>query len=80
MFSIVYSKKAEKFLEKQSLENQKRIRNAIEKLPSSGDIKKLQGVIGYRLRVGNFRVIFDINGYIIDIVKIDNRGQVYKGV
>lgn len=39
-----------------------------------GDIKKLQGASGYRLRVGNFRVLFDVNGVIIDIIDIGNRG------
>lgn len=35
-------------------------------------------VSGYRLRVGNFRVIFDREGNILHIEEIDNRGQVYK--
>ena len=39
-----------------------------------------EGVEGYRLRVGNFRVLFDVNGVIIDIIDIGNRGQIYKGV
>jgi len=45
-----------------------------------GDIKKLQGTGGYRLRVGNFRVLFNVDGIIIDIIDIGNRGQIYKGV
>ena len=80
MFQIAYSKKAKKFLEKQNRSSQIRIIYAIAKLPQEGDIKKLQGLNGYRLRVGNFRVLFDINGVIIDIIDIGNRGQIYKGV
>ena len=80
MFKIVYSKKAVKFLKKQDASNQKRILTAISKLPLEGDIKKLQGTDGYRLRVGNFRILFDVNGAIIDIIDIGNRGQIYKGV
>lgn len=80
MFQIVYSKKAEKFLKKQDKPTQRRIVEAISKLPASGDIRKLQGTVGYRLRVGNFRVLFDVNGLIIDIIEIGNRGQIYKGV
>lgn len=76
---IQYSKQAEKFLKKQTLETQNRIRNAIRNLPE-GDVKKLQGRNGYRLRVGNYRVIFDHSGKIIYIVRIDNRGQIYKEV
>ena len=80
MFQITYSKKAEKFLRKQDKTTQYRLFTAISKLPFEGDIKKLQGVEGYRLRVGNFRVLFDVNGVIIDIIDIGNRGQIYKGV
>lgn len=80
MFKVIYSKKAVKFLKKQDKSTQKRLVNAISKLPLEGDIKKLQGTDGYRLRVGNFRVLFDVNGIIIDIIDIGNRGQIYKGV
>ncbi len=80
MFKIVYSKKAVKFLKKQDTVTQKRIVTAISKLPLEGDIKKLQGADGYRLRIGNYRILFDINGIIIDIIDIGNRGQIYKGV
>lgn len=74
---IRYSKQAIKFLKKQDVPTRKRIVNAIEALPI-GDVKKLQGVDGYRLRVGDFRVIFNHNGDIINIERIENRGQVYK--
>lgn len=80
MFQITYSKKAIKFLKKQDITVQKRLIHAICKLPLEGDIKKLQGTNGFRLRVGNFRVLFDVNGTIIDIIEIGNRGQIYKGV
>lgn len=74
---VVYSKKAVKFLKKQTRAVQIRILTAISNLPS-GDVKKLQGRVGYRLRVGTFRIIFDSDGSIIDIIDIENRGQVYK--
>ncbi len=77
---IRYSKPAAKFLRKQDKTTRQRIIEAIEKLPFEGDIKKLQGVDGYRLRVGNYRVLFDVTGIIIDIIDIGNRGQIYKGV
>lgn len=74
---INYSKQALKFLNKQDKPTRIRLLNAIENLPL-GDAKKLQGKEGYRLRVGNFRIIFDKYGHIILIIAIDNRGQVYK--
>ena len=74
---INYSKQSAKFLSKQDKITQKRIIEAINKLPN-GDVRKLQGRSGYRLRVGNFRVIFDREGNILHIEEIDNRGKVYK--
>ncbi|MDE6622462.1 MAG: type II toxin-antitoxin system RelE/ParE family toxin [Lachnospiraceae bacterium] len=72
-----YSKQAVKFLSKQDKFTQNRIINAINNLPS-GDVLKLQGRSGYRLRVGSFRIIFDKSGNVLYIIEIDNRGQVYK--
>lgn len=76
---IQYSKQAIKFLKKQDKPTRKRIVSAINLLPA-GDVKLLQGRNGYRLRVGDYRVIFDIHGNILYIEKIGNRGQIYKGV
>ncbi len=76
---IHYSKQAEKFLKKQNPATRSRIPDAIHSLPM-GDIKKLQGRSGYRLRVDSYRIIFDKDGNILYIESIDNRGQVYKEV
>lgn len=77
MPNIRYSKQAVKFLAKQEASVRHRINDAIQRLPA-GDVKKLKGQPYYRLRVGDFRVLFDHNGIVIEIIKIDNRGQVYK--
>ena len=74
---INYSKQAIKFLNKQDKPTRIRIVDAINRLPK-GDVKKLQGEDSYRLRVGDYRVIFDRNGDILYINKIDSRGQVYR--
>lgn len=76
---IHYSKQAEKFLKKQDSVTRNRIRNAIHNLPA-GDVKKLQGRNGYRLRIGDYRVIFDRSGNVLYIERINNRGQIYKEV
>jgi len=74
-----YSKQAVKFLDSQDDESYIRIKNAIRKLPL-GDVKKLKGYKDkYRLRVGDYRVIFRRTGnnmYCIET--IGNRGQMYK--
>jgi mRNA interferase RelE/StbE len=48
-------------------------------LPSH-NVKKLVNRKGYRLRVGDWRVIFDINDgqLMIFVMELDTRGGVYK--
>lgn len=74
---IKFMKQPLKFISRQDAPTRKRLVAAINNLPN-GNIKKLQGRDGYRLRVGDFRVIFDSNGQIVLIIRIDNRGQIYK--
>ncbi|MBR4197029.1 MAG: type II toxin-antitoxin system RelE/ParE family toxin [Synergistaceae bacterium] len=77
---IEYSKQAQKFLMKQNAQTRERIISAIEKIPEGkGDIKKMEGQPGWRLRVGIYRVIFDDLGNVILIYRIKPRGEVYKG-
>ena len=73
-----YSHQAEAFLDKQTARQAARIKAAVMSLPL-GDIKKLKGYQNmYRLRVGSFRIVFEKNGENYHVIKIDNRGDVYK--
>lgn len=79
-YKISLAKKAQKFILKQLGEKQKLIYKAIYKLPS-GDTRPLEGHKGlYRLRVGDYRIIYTIdNGnLIICVVDAGNRGDLYK--
>jgi mRNA interferase RelE/StbE len=51
----------------------------LEKEPPEGDIKKLQGRDGYRLRAGGYRILFNIKDDKIIVTKISPRGGAYKG-
>lgn len=76
--SIEYTRESEKFLEKHNSAQTKRIRRAVEKLPD-GDVKKLKGLPNaFRLRVGDFRVLFYKNDGDITVFEIDFRGNIYK--
>lgn len=60
----------------------KRIGKKIEELslnPFDKNIKKLVGMPYYRLRIGDYRVIFDVqkNQMIILIIKIGHRKNIY---
>lgn len=75
---IEYSKQAVKYINSADKPTKKRLKEAIEKIPF-GDIKKLKGVDeGYRLRVGDLRVLFSMENDTIYIDNIIPRGQAYK--
>ena len=81
-YQISYEKRALHELEKLETSISRRIIIAVEGLaqdPSSKDIKKLKGKEDYyRLRVGNYRIIFVFEGSSIKILKIGNRQQIYE--
>ena len=80
IYKVNFEKSAQKFLDKQPKPQRLRLYKAIYKLPDGTDIKKLKGQELYRLRVGDYRVLYTIDDGIkvITIENIDNRGDVYK--
>lgn len=81
MYQIIIKKPAKKFMDKLPTQEKRRLLFAIEQLPATGDIKKLQGTAGYyRLRVGDYRVIYTVDHgeLIVCIVAVGNRGDIYK--
>lgn len=76
---IIYTKKAEKHISKLDKSTKHRIKAGIEAIPS-GDIKRLQGVvpIAFRLRVGDYRVIFEMTSETILIHDVLTRGKAYN--
>lgn len=80
IYKIKIRPKALKFIQKQDKYQRLRIYKAIYNLPN-GDVKKLVGCKNeYRLRIGNYRIIYEQiqNEFIILITKAENRGQIYK--
>lgn len=82
MRQIAYSKQSRQALRRMDRKQATLIRQKIEayaKDPASmaANVKKLQGSEHYRLRVGNWRVIFDDDGVILQIIKVASRGSVY---
>jgi mRNA interferase RelE/StbE len=78
--SILYSKQAAKAISGMDVITKQRIKEGIDGIPN-GDIKPLRGSEGnFRLRVGDWRVLFSCEVDGIRIKKIAPRGDVYKGV
>lgn len=79
-YKIEIDKKAQKFIMKQPNDKKRLIYKAIFNLPY-GDVRPLQGKKNmYRLRVGNYRIIYTVDNdkYVICVVRANNRGDVYK--
>ena len=58
----------------------KRIYSRIQRLAENlaGDVKKLRDFSpGYRLRVGDYRVLFDVDGSRVSVYRILNRRDAY---
>jgi mRNA interferase RelE/StbE len=58
-----------------------RILNRIEEMRDNlrGDIKRLtKSTFEYRLRVGDYRILFEVNGGKIIIYRIRNRREAYR--
>ena len=83
-YKIVWKRSAKKELKKLDKQVILRILQAVENLaedPLQAGTKKLVGSDSiYRIRVGDYRIIYNIESSIltIEIVKVGHRGQVYR--
>lgn len=85
MHHLRFSKRAAKALLEMPRLNAERIRRQLKLLVDDPgrrdmDIVALQGRAGFRLRVGDMRIIFERNdrARVIDVLRIAPRGQVYR--
>lgn len=85
MWSVAYTPEALKALSRMDRAIARRIRSKIlalasNPLASNSNVKKLAGIEGYRLRVGDWRVIYTLKREILTvvIVRVGNRREVYR--
>ena len=80
IYDIVFSKQAKKFLEKLTPKQRQRIYLRLENLPSGTGIIKMTDLRNrYRMRIGSFRVLYEVENNILTvfIIEIDNGGDIY---
>lgn len=81
-YKLIYTKTA--FHDIQKLDNvaKKRIKKKLEELsknPMSLSKKLISSSLGtYRFRVGNYRIIFDIDKQNVVILRVGHRREIYK--
>lgn len=85
MFEVLYKKRALKGLARMPAALRERAREALTLLAANPDrqgldVKPLQGRNGFRLRIGDWRLIYEVDRgrLIILVVEIGPRGDVYK--
>jgi mRNA interferase RelE/StbE len=82
-YKVIFTKSVKKDFRKIPKLEVSKILNEIEELAKnsrSSKTKKLKGEKLYRLRVGNYRVIYDIqdNLMLIFVVKLGHRSDIYR--
>ena len=76
--NVIFSKQALKALTKMDATTKRRIKKGINAIPD-GDIKKLKEYSSmYRLRVGDWRILFTIDGSTLTVANILTRGDAFK--
>ena len=84
MYKITFSKDADKILRRIPRNLAVNIADKIKQLAKSPhtmrNVKKLTDHPGYRLRIGDWRVVYILNDneLLIHVIKIKPRGEVYK--
>jgi mRNA interferase RelE/StbE len=81
-YKILLSKAAVKTLDKLPNQVTENILRAIQNLitnPKPNGVKKLKGREGYRIRKGNYRIIYDVydDRLVIQIIAIGHRKKIY---
>ncbi len=81
-YNLVYTRRAEKDIKKLDSSIKSRIGNALLKLqdnPLLYSDKLSDPALGtYKFRIGDYRVIFDIEGNDVVILRIGHRREIYK--
>lgn len=82
-YSILFTRSAAKELEQVPLKDRRRILARIGKLaddPRPMGAEKLSGDDKYRLRQGDYRILYEIRdtALIVTVVRIGNRREVYR--
>ena len=86
MYRLKYRRQARNYLARLPLKTKTAIVNKLHELAADPDnpdldIETLKGREGFRLRVGQYRVIYtrQDDRFILEIVRVRARGDIYKG-
>ncbi len=85
MYKLKYRRQPRNYLARLPLKIKSKIVNKLHEVQENPydptlDIDKLKGAASYRLRVGQYRIIYTLHEdqLIIEVVKIRTRGDIYR--
>jgi mRNA interferase RelE/StbE len=86
MYRLKYRRQARNYLARLPVKTKTAIVNKLHELAANPDnpaldIENIKGRKGFRLRVGQYRVIYtrQDDQLILEVVKVRTRGDIYKG-
>lgn len=82
MKTVTYTPKAVKALKRMPRDQAELVRSKVRQYaddPASlaNNVTELKGRAGFRLRVGNWRVIMDEDDTVVDVLDVGPRGNIY---
>ena len=82
-YELVYTRRAVKDIRALDAVIRKRLKKAFEQLErhpfrQAKKLVKSQVAGEYRVRVGNYRIIFDVDGATLTILRVQHRREVYE--
>ncbi|MFT4304976.1 MAG: type II toxin-antitoxin system RelE family toxin [Candidatus Woesearchaeota archaeon] len=82
MYEIILAKNVEKYLDKLNSNDRERIINSLDKLKIRPEayLIRLVGETSYKFRVGDYRLIIDLNKneLLVLVIDIGHRKNIYK--
>jgi mRNA interferase RelE/StbE len=85
VYKIKFTRRAYKSIRRAPRDVVNRIRKRLDRISEDpyahyANVTKLQNRPGYRLRVGDWRVIYDVqdDALIILVIKVGSRGDIYR--
>ena len=82
MYEIILAKNVERYLDKLNSKDREKIINSLDKLRIRPEhfLVRLVGSKSYKFRVGNYRLIVDLNKdkLVVLVIEIGHRRNIYK--
>lgn len=83
VYELIYTKNALRDIKKLDRVAQRKLAKALERLAQKPFFYAQKLVLpqleGYRFRTGNYRIIFDIEGEKIILLRVGHRKEIYRG-